>query len=124
MSMAHTHIDGDETPANRHDPAALVLDERGMIRDCSKACEKLFGYRRSELAWQHVSKLFPQLSDVQLVQDGKFNPQLDFLCHFGLRFKTINHLGDSFDSELHFIHLDYREHRSIRLIVQPTTPHQ
>ena len=114
-------IDGAESGAgNRHEPAALVLDEHGMIRDCSKAGEQLFGYRHNELVWQHISKLFPQLLDVQLVHNGRFNPRLEFLCHCGLPFRGQNQQGRSFDGELHFIHLNHGERRTIRLIVRPS----
>ena len=45
--------------AERQEPSALSLSERGLIRDCSKPLEMLFGFRRGDLVWQHVANLFP-----------------------------------------------------------------
>ena len=121
MSIEHTPAPAENTTGyTLQDPAALVLDDRGMIRNCNKSCEKLFGYRSSELAWQHVSRLFPQLSEVQLVQNGVFNPHLEFLCHFGLPFRARKYLGDTFDSELHFVHLNQNGRFVIRLLINPS----
>jgi PAS domain-containing protein len=102
------------------DPPALILDERGMICDCSKAGEILFGYPRQDMVWQHVSKLLPELSEIQLVKNGQFNPQLGFLCHCGHHFQATNRLGNVFLSELHFVILNDAETRQIRMIVQPS----
>jgi PAS domain S-box-containing protein len=120
MHTSHKIAGTESGAGNTQEPAALVLDERGMIRDCSKAGEQLFGYRRSELAWQHISRLIPQLSDIQLVQSGQINPHLEFLCHCGLPFQAQNQHGDIFDSELHFIHLGHGEKKKIRLIITPS----
>lgn len=102
------------------DPPALTLDERGMICDCSMAGEKLFGYPRQDMVLQHVSKLLPELSEIQLVKDGQFNSQLGFLCHCGHHFRTTNRLGNVFMSELHFVILNDTGIRQIRMIVQPS----
>jgi len=120
MQIVQKIDDTESGIGNRHEPTALVLDERGMIRNCSKASEQLFGYRHSKLAWQHISKLFPQLLDVQLVHNGRFNPRLEFLCHCAPPFRGQNQQGNTFDSELHFIHPDHIERRTIRLIVRPS----
>ena len=119
MSSAQKIVDMKNGTGNKREQVALVLDDRGIIRDCSKAGEQLFGYRRSELAWQHISKLIPRLSDVQLVQSGQINPQLEFLCHCGLPFQARNQQGITFDSELHFIRLEHGDSKKIRLIITP-----
>lgn len=106
--------------AEWQEPPALTLDERGMICDCSKAGEKLFGYPRQDMVWQHVSTLLPELSEIQLVKNGKFNPQLGFLSHCGHHFRTINRLGSIFMSELHFVLLNDADKHSVRMIVQPS----
>ncbi|MCG6933674.1 MAG: PAS domain-containing protein [Gallionella sp.] len=102
------------------DPPALTLDESGMICDCSKAGEKLFGYLRQDMVWRHVSKLLPELSEIQLLKNGQVNPQLGFLCHCGHHFQTTNRLGNVFMSELHFVILNDAGTRQIRMIVQPS----
>ena len=37
--------------------AILFLDAKGVLTDCNPAAERLFGYRRSELAGKHLNKL-------------------------------------------------------------------
>ena len=103
----------------KDDLVALTLDERGVILDCSKAAERLFGYLRSELMWRHVSQLLPQLIEDVLVQDGRLNPKLSFLCHSGHLFQTHGRQGRAFRSELHFVELNNLSGRILRLIVCP-----
>jgi len=110
----------DEHPAEWYEPPALSLDERGMIRDCSRSGERLFGYQPHDLVWQHVSMLFPQLSGVALVQEGRFNPLLNFLCRCGKLFQTQNRQGDTFLSKLSFVRLEYDGRHTLRLIVSPS----
>lgn len=57
------------------------LDDLGMIRDCGRACEQVFGYPPHELAGRHVSLLLPQLPDTGLVQEVRINSRLAHLCH-------------------------------------------
>jgi hypothetical protein len=102
-----------------HNPPALSLDERGMIHDCSKSFEKLFGFRRSDLVWKHVSKLFPRLADVELVQSGRLNPLLNYLCHCGHLYEALNSQGETFSSNLSFVHIEFDGRRSLRMIVRP-----
>jgi len=108
-----------EGPAAWHEPPALALDETGFIQRCSESCEKLFGYPSLDLARQHISRLFPQLSGHNLVMDGRFNPMIDFLCHCGHLFQTQNRQGDTFKSELNFVRIENDGQRSLRLIVRP-----
>ncbi|MGA9667142.1 MAG: PAS domain-containing protein [Gallionella sp.] len=129
VKYGNAAIDGNTFPASEqlerthiaswHEPAALTLDERGMIRDCNKSGEKLFGYPRHDLIWQHVSKLLPQLSEVALVQQQRFNPLLNFLCRCGKLFQTENRQGKTFPSELSFVHLEHEGMRTLRVIVHP-----
>lgn len=101
------------------EPAALTLDERGMICDCNRSGEQLFGYQRSELVWQHVSLLVPQLSGVALVRGGQVDPHLDFLCHCGHPFQVQKREGDVFPCELSVVHLEHDGRRVLRLMVRP-----
>ena len=103
--------------ASLHEPPALTLDERGMIRDCNKSGERLFGYQRHDLIWQHVSKLLPQLSGVALIREGRINSLLGFFCHCGRVFQARNRLGNTFPSELSFVHLEREGMRILRVIV-------
>lgn len=102
------------------EPAALTLDERGMICDCNKAGEDLFGYSRPEMTWQHVTRLLPQLDGIKLVQDGQINPLLIFLSRCGHRFQLRNCRGGTIPSELSFVNVGYTGKLMLRLIVRPT----
>ncbi len=103
-----------------HEPPALSLDERGMIHDCSKSCERFFGYQRTDLVKHHVSTLFPQLSGVALVQEGQFNPVLSFICRCGQLFQAQNRQGDTFPCNLIFVSLENNGRRTLRMIVSPS----
>lgn len=71
--QANTHVSSGVSDAGKIDLAVLTLDDQGMIRDCSRACEQVFGYPPEELAGRHVSMLLPQLPDTDLVQEGRIN---------------------------------------------------
>ena len=123
MNLAKESVATSEIHSPSHavwqEPPALTLDERGMICDCSKAGETLFGYSRKDLVWQHVSKLLPELSAIQLVKNGKLNQQLAFLSRCGRPFCAINRIGTLFLIELNVVLLYVAGKRSIRVILQP-----
>jgi PAS domain S-box-containing protein len=102
--------------------AALTLDERGMICDCNSASEKLFGYRRSELVWRHVSMLLPQLTGIDLLEDGRINAELRFRCHIDYRFQVLNRNGERFLGGLWLNDLRNNGSRRLRAIVRPEEP--
>jgi PAS domain-containing protein len=101
------------------DLAALTLDERGVILDCSHGAEALFKYRRSELVWRHVSMLLPQLAELDLMPNGQPNPRLRFLCRIGRHVQAMTRDGDRFASDLFFNVLDGTAHGRLSLIVRP-----
>lgn len=101
-----------------HEPPALSLDERGMIQWCNKPFESLLGFRRSELIWQHVSKLLPEFADIELVQNGQVNPRLNYLCHCGHLYETQSKDGDIFLASLALIRIEHNGKKSIRMIVR------
>ncbi|MCX7173603.1 MAG: hypothetical protein NT159_06725 [Proteobacteria bacterium] len=101
------------------DFAAMTLDDRGMIRDCNRASEMLFRYRRSELVWRHVSMLLPQLAELELMQNGQPNSRLRFLCRSGRHFQAVTQDGGHFASELFLNRLNNTEHGGLSLIVRP-----
>lgn len=84
--------------------AALTLDDMGVIRDCNRACEQMFGYLPDELASRHVSMILPQLPHTGLVQDERINSHLAYLCHCATAFQARRRDGRHFASEL-FINL-------------------
>lgn len=119
-SKAGQNSEAGGTLSERLDPPALSLDERGMVLDCSKSFERLFGFRRSELVWHHVSTLFPQLAGVELVRDGQINSLLSYLCRCGQPYQAINRQGETLSSNLSFVRIEYKGKRILRLIVQPS----
>ncbi len=102
-----------------HEPATLMLDMDGMIRDCSKSGESLFGFIRSDLVLQHISRLFPQLADIVLVEKNRINPRLYYICHCGHHFTAQDREGNTFLSKLNFVYLDNAENGILKLMVQP-----
>jgi hypothetical protein len=107
--------------AERHVPPELSLDEHGIIQDCSKSIEMLFGYRQCELLWQHISCLFPQLSGITLIQDGRVNPLLNYMCHCDHAFEALNKQSDFIICNLSFFRMQHEGIPTLRLIVRPVT---
>ncbi|MDP2109401.1 MAG: PAS domain-containing protein [Thiobacillus sp.] len=106
-SSPHVKSPRTSTPASSCVPDAeaidlvvLALDDLGMIRDCGRACEQMFGYPPHELAGRHVSLLLPQLPDIGLVQEGRINSRLAHLCHCAVSFQARRRDGRHFASEL------------------------
>jgi PAS domain-containing protein len=117
--MSSLHVNSyQKLPAERCEPAELTLNERGMILDCTDSAEDLFEYSRTQLIRQPISGLLPQLSAIKLLEDGKLNQQLGFLCRCGHRFLTKGRYG-SFSSELIFVILTYEGMTHLRLIMHP-----
>ena len=111
-------IDEDLTEWN--EPPAMSLDEQGMIQECSKSFERLFGFSQSDLLYQHFSMLFPQLTGVELVHAGQINPLLNYLCRCGHHFLTKNRKGEVFTSNLSIAHIGYDGSRLLRILVRPS----
>jgi PAS domain-containing protein len=103
----------------RDDPPALSMDEDGMIHDCSRAFEVLFGFLREDIIEQHISRFFPQLCGVELIQSGQFNPLLNYLCRCGHLFRVQNRGGDTLAINLNFVHVGYDGSRILKMFVRP-----
>jgi len=100
----NTHASPCVPDAEAIDLVVLTLDGLGMIRDCGRACEQVFGSPPYELTGRHVSLLLPQLPDTGLVQEGRINSRLAHLCHCAVAFQARRRDGRCFASEL-FINL-------------------
>lgn len=120
MGAPEQIVASSKLPAEWCEPAALTLDESGMICDCSKAGEELFGYSLAEMAWQHVTSLLPQLSGINLVQDGQVNSLLVFLSRCGHQFQVRNRHGGTIPSELSFVNVSPAGKLMLRLIIRPS----
>jgi len=100
------------------EPAALTLDQDGVIVDFSGRGEEFFGYSRSELARQHVSMLVPWLAGLDLFENGQPNAYFNFLCHIGHSFEVIPRRGVVFLCEFSIVWLKDAGQTLVRLIVQ------
>lgn len=105
-SLANMNASSCISSAGMNELAALTLDDFGVIRDCSRECEQVFGYLMDELAGRHVSIILPQLPSTGLVQDGRINPRLAYLCHCAVAFQARRHDGSYFAGELFINRLD------------------
>lgn len=98
----------------------LSLDDQGVIRDCSAACQKVFGFPAVELIGCHVSTLLPQLPATELVRDGRIDTRLAYLCHCGFPFQARHRSGQGFGIELFINRLD---HHNIAVLVRRLDAH-
>lgn len=91
-ALAKAKLASDNLPKvslDDEDFVELTLSDSGMIRECSRAIERLFGYSPAKLLWQHISVLLPQLAGMALVTGGEINHRLHYLAHIGHRFEMI-----------------------------------
>jgi hypothetical protein len=99
---------------------SLSLDERGVITDCNKSFEMLFGVEWHELVLHHVTRVFTQLSAEDISQAGEVYPLLDYLTRCSQRYQAKNRHGETFYSNLIFVR-DEREGKVLlRLMVFPS----
>ncbi|OYX32551.1 MAG: hypothetical protein B7Z03_01800 [Hydrogenophilales bacterium 32-62-9] len=82
------------------DLAMLTLDDQGVILECGTTCESMFGYPSRALLGSPVSRLIPQLSAIELVEDERINSRLAHLCHCAIAFEARRRDGETFKSEL------------------------
>ena len=115
-SVAKQVAVSDESDENR---LVLTLHYNGMITECNKAGGKLLGCLPSELIWQHVSRLLPQLKNVALMEGSNLNPYLHFLSRVGYKFEVISLRGARLFAKVFFCEIGDMEHRFLRIIVCP-----
>lgn len=97
----------------------LTLNEQGIICDCNIPVGDLFGYRRSELAWRHISELMPELAGIKLMHDGRINPRLHFLSHIGHRFQLLGLGGKLFEVKLFIRDMEIQGRHDLRAMIFP-----
>ena len=102
-------------------PAEFSLDENCFIQECSKSVEKLFGYHQHELAWQHISSLFPKLSEVALMQDHRINQMFSYICRCGHTFDALSAHGSFIKCNLSLFLIANEGVSTLRLIVHPVS---
>ena len=99
--------------------AVLILLENGMILNCNQAGASLLGCDPSNLTWQPVSRLLPQLAGLALVLDEKINPYLKFLSVVGHRYEVRAVNGKHFACELFFSEVEEFGRHCLRIVMQP-----
>jgi PAS domain S-box-containing protein len=120
--------DGKDLPASSRSPAhialssqpglaTLFLNHAGLIENCSSACEAVFGYPRRELRGRHVSLLLPKLEGIELVNDGRINSRLRFLCRCAVPFLARRRDGTRFNSEVFLNYLNGKAQR-VQILVR------
>lgn len=115
---------GNRNPFPEDDRAVLTLDVNGLIRNCNKAAAKLMECPTSQLVWQHVSNLLPQLADTELMQNGHINPRLRFLSRVGHRFQLAMPGGGHASGRIFFNDLENAGRHNLRLIICPDDRHE
>jgi hypothetical protein len=118
-SVAKQVAVSDESDENR---LVLTLHYNGMITECNKAGGKLLGCLPSELIWQHISRLLPQLKNVALMEGPNLNPYLHFLSRVGYKFDVISLRGARLIARVFFCEIGTMEHRFLRIIICPLSP--
>ncbi len=97
----------------------LTLHYNGMITECNKAGSRLLNCRPSELVWQHISRLLPQLKNVALMEGANLNPYLHFLTRVGYKFDVMSLKGARLVAKVFFCEVGNIEHRYLRVIICP-----
>lgn len=99
--------------------AVLMLDDKGVIFDCSRAAERLLGCVAAKLTWKHISTVLPQLKEIGLVHGRMVNPHLRYLSHIGHGFEVVSMSGIHFIGAIFFNEIDNLGRRYLRIIIKP-----
>jgi len=105
---------------SKQEMATLILFADGVIRNYNEEAVRLLDYLPNELTGQHISKVLPQLAEIQLVQMQRVNPYLRYLSRKGHQFKIVNKEGTHFSGELMFRDMEKLGLYHLRVIIYPT----
>jgi len=101
------------------DRLVLTLNLNGMISDCNKAGSRLLGCMPSDLIWQPISNLLPQLKNIALMKGSDINPYLRFLSRVGYHFDVISRKGVHWVGRAFFCEVGGMEQHFLRVIICP-----
>lgn len=104
---------------SEQETAVLMLYDNGVIRDCNQAATQLLNCNASQLNWQHISTILPELSETKLMQGASINPQLRFLSHIGHGFEVVAFNGVHIACALFFNEVESFGRHCLRLIIRP-----
>ena len=108
--------------SNQHgDEAAIfMLSEDGMILDANKDAVRLLGHSTTQSNGQHISRIIPQLANVDLLEDGeRVNSYLRYLSRIGHYFKVIGMNGMHFSGESYFNDIKVFNQHQIIVMIYP-----
>lgn len=108
----------EERVVEMHDAPTFLMNWQGVIRSCNASAERRFGYLQSELRWQHISCLFPQFAEVDLVMQDRLNPLLNYLCRCDHTFEAIDKKGEAVACHLTFFSIERGGLHLLRLVVR------
>jgi hypothetical protein len=117
--VAPAEPDAKDCVAVERPMVVVMLNNTGMIRECSQNVYGLFGCRPSELVWKHISLLLPELAEVTLVQAGQINSRLRFLSRIGYRFEVTVPGAASCAGKVFFSHMANSVQDLLRVIICP-----
>lgn len=115
----HAFAPTGESVDTPQDSVVLMLNDKGMIRECSKTSRQILGCPSSLLIWKHISLLLPQLEKVQLTDGKRINPRLQFLSHIGHRFEVVCPDGQHIESEMFINNVETSGNDYLRVILRP-----
>jgi hypothetical protein len=104
---------------SEEETAILTLYDNGTIRECNKVAAELLDCAPSNLTWQHISTVLPQLAETSLMQGKSVNPNLRFLSHIGYSFEMISLSGVHFFCAIFFNEVENFGRHCLRLIIRP-----
>jgi len=71
-----------------HAMVEIEMDESGLIQNCSDQCEPVFGFKREELLFRHISVVIRLFSSIPPITGGRLNSHIDFICHCDMPFEV------------------------------------
>lgn len=104
-----------------NNPAILTVSSNGMVLECNEISEKILDIPLQHPDGLHISRLFPQLQDINLLEaEGeRVNPYLRFLSRIGRNFEIVSMTGRQFLGELFFSDITYQNRHQIIIMVYP-----
>lgn len=115
-------INGTDEPVHESAMIEIELDETGIIQNCNVTCEEMVGFKKEELVARPISMLIRKLSEYQIILNHSLNPVLEYICHCGMPFQVKSKAGDTFFSQIRFVHLQHLNVPRVRLLASPMAP--
>jgi PAS domain-containing protein len=99
----------------------FVLDNDGVIASCDERCQQMFGAPESVLIGRHISVLVPKLA-AKWSRTGWLSPNILFLSHCDIPFRTRRLDGTPFISALYFSRFTEHDQQRVAVLVRAASP--